>query len=94
MSDILASSKALLRLDAANALVPHGLGGHGRSCLTWCVEEIERLRSDLALLGPVTTPLNGKQCASCGSDCCDHWTYCPSCGAQERIKDQSVRVKR
>lgn len=55
-------------------------------------DEIERLRSDIALLGPVTTPLNGKQCASCYQDCCDHWTYCPSCGAQERIEDRNVRI--
>ena len=48
MSDLLASSKALLELDAENALVPHGLGGHGRACLSWCVEEIERLRKELA----------------------------------------------
>jgi hypothetical protein len=44
MTDLLASSKALLELDADNALVPHGLGGHGRGCLMWCVGEIERLR--------------------------------------------------
>ena len=44
MSDLLQSSKALLDLDAENALVPHGLGGHGRKCLEWCVMEIERLR--------------------------------------------------
>lgn len=44
MSDLLESSKALLRLDADNALVPHGLGGHGRGCLQWCVDEIDRLR--------------------------------------------------
>lgn len=43
--DLLESSKALLALDADGALVPHGLGGHGRTCLTWCVEEIERLRA-------------------------------------------------
>lgn len=45
MSDLLASSKALLALDADGALVPHGLGGHGRTCLEWCVAEIERLRT-------------------------------------------------
>jgi len=50
MSDLLAGSKALLELDAANALVPHGLGGHGRKCLAWCVGEIERLRDELAQL--------------------------------------------
>lgn len=44
-SDLLQSSKALLELDAANALVPHGLGGHGRACLSWCVAELTRLRS-------------------------------------------------
>jgi hypothetical protein len=48
MSDLLESSKALLRLDADNALVPHGLGGHGRGCLSWCVDEVERLRAELA----------------------------------------------
>jgi hypothetical protein len=45
MSDLLAQSKALLELDADGALVPHGLGGHGRKCLTWCVSEVERLRA-------------------------------------------------
>lgn len=45
MSNLLEASKALLDLDAANAIVPHGLGGHGRECLTWCVGEIERLRT-------------------------------------------------
>lgn len=45
MADLLASSKALLELDKENALVPHGLGGHGRTCLEWCIEEIERLRA-------------------------------------------------
>lgn len=48
--DLLSSSKALLDLDADGALVPHGLGGHGRTCLTWCVDEIERLRADNARL--------------------------------------------
>lgn len=43
--DLLESSKALLDLDERNALVPHGLGGHGHSCLKWCIEEIERLRA-------------------------------------------------
>lgn len=43
--DLLGSSKALLELDADGALVPHGLGGHGRQCLLWCVAEVERLRS-------------------------------------------------
>lgn len=47
MSDLLESSKALLELDADNALVPRGLGGHGRKCLAWCVEEIQRLRNEL-----------------------------------------------
>ena len=43
MTDLLASSKVLLKLDADGTLVPHGLGGHGRNCLTWAVAEIERL---------------------------------------------------
>lgn len=38
--------KALLQLDAADALVPHGIGGHGRNCLTWAVDEIMRLRAE------------------------------------------------
>jgi hypothetical protein len=46
MADLLESSKALLRLDADGALIPHGLGGHGRGCLEWCVAEIERLRAE------------------------------------------------
>lgn len=45
MSDLLESSKALLRLDTAKALVPHGLGGHGHGCLQWCVDEIDALRA-------------------------------------------------
>lgn len=56
----------------------------------WAKREIERLRADLALLGPVTTPLNGQQCAECGLECTDAWTYCPSCGAQDRVTDRSV----
>jgi hypothetical protein len=38
------SCKALLELDAAGALTPHGLGGHGRTCLGWAIAEIKRLR--------------------------------------------------
>ena len=46
--------------------------------------EIERLRSDLSLLGPVTTPTGGLTCASCIRDVSPNWTYCPYCGSQER----------
>lgn len=45
------SMKALLALDAEGALVPHGLGGHGRACLASAVEEIEKLRSALGWYG-------------------------------------------
>jgi hypothetical protein len=41
------SCKALLELDAAGALVPHGIGGHARNCLTWAVDEIGRLQAAL-----------------------------------------------
>lgn len=51
MPDLLESSKALLDLDKAGALVPHGLGGHGRACLEWCVNEIDRLRTVITRLG-------------------------------------------
>ena len=56
MSDLLASSKALLELDKDGALVPHGLGGHGRTCLEWCVAEIERLRARLKRIENVSAP--------------------------------------
>jgi hypothetical protein len=44
MGDLLEASKALLKLDEVGALVPHGIGDHGRKCLSWCVGEIEKLR--------------------------------------------------
>lgn len=49
VSDLLESAKALLALDADGALVPHGLGGHGRACLEWSIAEIENLRTALKL---------------------------------------------
>ena len=49
-------------------------------------DEIERLRGDLALLGPVTTPCTDQMCASCVQPVSEHWTYCPYCGAQGRLK--------
>lgn len=72
MSDLLASSKALLDLDADGALVPHGLGGHGRSCLTWCVDEIERLRAALAA-----------EREACARIADDHSAWARSFGAEE-----------
>jgi hypothetical protein len=68
MRDLLASCKALLELDADNALVPHGLGGHGRACLSWGVEEIERLRKVEAAARNVAETLNGGfiRCETCG----------------------------
>ena len=44
----LESCKALIALDDAKALAPHGIGGLGRACLGWAVAEIERQRAALA----------------------------------------------
>ena len=59
MSDLLESCKSLVRLDEDNALVPHGLGGHGRSCLKWSIEEIERLRAFVADIAGAKIDLHG-----------------------------------
>jgi hypothetical protein len=39
----LASIQALLDLDAAKALVPHGIGGHARTLLEWALTEVPPL---------------------------------------------------
>jgi hypothetical protein len=41
----IAAMKALLALDANGALVPHGLGGHGRACLSSAVQQLEELKA-------------------------------------------------
>jgi hypothetical protein len=73
-----------MAVDIVKRLRKHA--SHGYLIGDEAAEEIERLRSDLVLLGPVTTPLSGQDCASCGRPCCADWTYCPSCGAQERVE--------
>jgi hypothetical protein len=75
VSDLLESCKALVRLDEDNALVPHGLGGHGRSCLKWCIEEIERLRNVETAARNVADTLNGG------------FVRCETCGDQETTTD-------
>lgn len=55
-------------------------------------DEIERLRSDLALLVPVSLPASQmEQCGYCYTLCAETWKHCPNCGAQARIADRSVR---
>ena len=54
--------------------------------------EIERLLSDIALLGPVTTPVSGELCASCIEPMVAHWTYCPYCGAQGRLNAAGEKI--
>lgn len=66
--------------------------------VVWLVDdaadEIERLRSDLALLGPVTAGVNVSQCVCCLKECADEWVYCPSCGSRARLPDKTSRVER
>jgi ribosomal protein L40E len=57
-------------------------------------DEIERLRSDLALLGPVTAGVNVSQCRRCYAECADEWKHCPQCGAQERFPDKMVHHRK
>lgn len=57
-------------------------------------DEIERLRADIALLGPVTAGVDVSQCAVCLRECADEWTCCPTCGSRARLPDKTVRVER
>lgn len=56
------------------------------------IAEIEALRSDIALLGPVTTPVSGELCSSCIEPMVAHWTYCPYCGAQGRLNAAGEKI--
>ena len=47
---LLASARALLAMDAAGSLVPHGLGGHGRNLLNALGARFERAMTSRAEL--------------------------------------------
>jgi len=72
--DLLDSSKALLEMDADGVLVPHGLGGHGRACLSWCVEEIERLKDMQGRSGEDTLVMVALYTYSPQHGCSVYWT--------------------
>lgn len=58
-------------------------------------DEIDRLRSDLALLVPVSLPASQmEQCGYCYTLCAETWKHCPNCGAQARIADRSARYSK
>ena len=79
------------RLESAGARVNIQMGCDTAEHMA---DEIERLRSDLALLGPVTTPTHGLLCASCIQDVSPTWTYCPYCGSQDRNSATGERLSR
>lgn len=91
MTDLLEASKALLAIHSAG-VASHPIPGAAVECLEWTVAEIERLRSDIALLGPVTTPVSGELCSSCIEPMVHHWTYCPYCGAQGRLNAAGEKI--
>lgn len=68
---LIESIRALLRLDAAGAIVPHGVGGHARTLLTAAANRLER-----ALAAQCGEPVAWQQRRQIAPGCWTAWADC------------------
>jgi len=60
-TELIANIKTLLSLDAANALVPHGIGGRARTLLKAAADALQAMERMPMTWQPIeTAPLTGK----------------------------------